>query len=45
MTALAVATDEKLLAADDVQKLSVDDPLTFPDILPGFAIPVRRFFE
>ena len=22
-----------------------EDELTFPDLLPGLAIPVRRFFE
>lgn len=32
-------------SADDEQKLSADDTLAFPDILPGFAVPVRRFFE
>lgn len=32
-------------SADDEQILKADDTLTFPDILPGFAIPVRRFFE
>lgn len=32
-------------SADDDQKLNVDDTLTFPDILPGFSVPVRRFFE
>jgi Uma2 family endonuclease len=30
---------------DDEQKLNADDTLTFPDILPGFSVPVRRFFE
>ena len=25
--------------------LSANEELTFPDILPGFAVPVRRFFE
>ncbi len=34
-----------LYTADDEQKLSADELLTFPDILPGFAVPVRRFFE
>ena len=37
MTAVAVATDESLMTADE--------ELTFPNILPGFAVPVRRFFE
>ena len=25
--------------------VSADEELSFPDILPGFAVPVRRFFE
>jgi hypothetical protein len=25
--------------------LGLDDDLVFPEILPGFAVPVRRFFE
>jgi Uma2 family endonuclease len=25
--------------------LAEDDELTFPDILPGFSVPVRTFFE
>lgn len=24
---------------------SADDALTFPEVLPGFSVPVRRFFE
>ena len=32
-------------SADGDQIFKVDDTLTFPDILPGFAVPVRRFFE
>jgi len=27
------------------RRLHNGDELTFPDILPGFAVPVRRFFE
>lgn len=27
------------------RELKSDDDLTFPDILPGFRVPVRRFFE
>ncbi|HUG90045.1 MAG TPA: Uma2 family endonuclease [Planctomycetaceae bacterium] len=27
------------------QTLSGDDELTLPDVLPGFSVPVRRFFE
>jgi Uma2 family endonuclease len=27
------------------RRLGPDDLLEFPDILPGFAVPVRRFFE
>ena len=32
-------------SVDAEEILKVDDTLTFPDILPGFAVPVRRFFE
>jgi Uma2 family endonuclease len=33
-------------AADQpVRTLTADDELTFPDILPGFRVQVRRFFE
>ena len=28
-----------------LQGLGPDDELTVPDLLPGFAVPVRRFFE
>ncbi len=34
-----------IYSADSEQILRTDDELTFPDILPGFAVPVRRFFE
>ncbi|MFO0802107.1 MAG: Uma2 family endonuclease [Gemmataceae bacterium] len=27
------------------QQLSGDEVLTLPDILPGFSVPVRKFFE
>jgi Uma2 family endonuclease len=27
------------------QELQADDTLTFPDVLPGFSVIVRRFFE
>jgi Uma2 family endonuclease len=27
------------------ETLDADDELTFPDVLPGFRVPVRRFFE
>jgi Uma2 family endonuclease len=30
---------------DSQQKLQGDDELTLPDVLPGFSVPVRRFFE
>ena len=31
--------------ADTLQQIfRVDDELTLPDVLPGFAVPVRRFF-
>jgi len=32
--------------ADELpQRFSNGDELTLPDVLPGFAVPVRRFFE
>lgn len=34
-----------LYSADAELLLKADELLTFPDILPGFAVPVRRFFE
>jgi Uma2 family endonuclease len=33
------------LADQAPRRLGPDDELTIPDILPGFAVPVRRFFE
>jgi len=27
------------------QRFSIGDELTISDILPGFAVPVKRFFE
>jgi hypothetical protein len=27
------------------QRFHNGDELTLPDVLPGFAVPVRRFFE
>ena len=32
-------------AEDTEQILTADQDLLFPNILPGFAVPVRRFFE
>ena len=48
--AVLVLDDETrtaLLAMADraPQTLGADDTLTIPDILPGFSVPVRRFFE
>ena len=35
-----------LYSADrEMTVLNVDDELTFPDILPGFAVPVKKLFE
>ena len=35
-----------LFSADrETSVLNIDDELTFPDILPGFAVPVRKLFE
>jgi Uma2 family endonuclease len=33
------------LADQAPRRLGPDDVLELPDILPGFAVPVRRFFE
>lgn len=33
------------LANDTDYTVKGDEELTFPDILPGFSVPVRRFFE
>lgn len=30
---------------DSTQELGIDDVLTLPDVLPGFSVPVRKFFE
>jgi Uma2 family endonuclease len=30
---------------DDPTVLTIDDEFTLPDILPGFSVPVRKFFE
>ncbi|MFM9966353.1 MAG: Uma2 family endonuclease [Planctomycetaceae bacterium] len=36
----------RLYSADETERtLQADELLTFPTILPGFAVPVRRFFE
>jgi Uma2 family endonuclease len=35
----------QIFTADDNRVLGPDDELTIPEILPGFAVPVRRFFE
>ena len=32
-------------AEHPVRILKDDDELTLPELLPGFAVPVRRFFE
>ena len=35
-----------LFSADrDAAVLNADDELTFPDIMPGFAVPVKKLFE
>jgi Uma2 family endonuclease len=33
------------LADQGPRRLGPDDELTIPEILPGFSVPVRRFFE
>jgi Uma2 family endonuclease len=33
------------LADQAPRRLGPDDELTIPEVLPGFAVPVRRFFE
>ncbi len=33
------------MADEPPRRLGPDEELTIPDILPGFAVPVRRFFE
>ena len=36
----------RVYSADETeQTLNADEELTFPNILPGFTVPVRRFFE
>ena len=48
-----LATAPLLLRADDVKSLSdfqaaadkANETLTIPDVLPGFEVPVARFFE
>jgi Uma2 family endonuclease len=35
----------QVFTADDNRLLGSDDELTIPEILPGFAVAVRRFFE
>ncbi len=36
----------RVYSADETeQTLNADEELTFPNILPGFSVPVRRFFE
>jgi Uma2 family endonuclease len=47
---VAVLDDERrsvqLFSADGVTRvLGLDDELTIPEVLPGFAVPVRRLFE
>jgi Uma2 family endonuclease len=49
---LVVVLDPEIDAAtvysqteDIPQRFSNGDELTFPDVLPGFAVPVRKFFE
>lgn len=34
-----------VVTADRNQVLGLDEELTFPEILPGFSVAVRRFFE
>ncbi len=37
---------DRIYSADDAGRtLTANEELTFLDILPGFAVPVRRFFE
>lgn len=33
------------MADQPPRRLGLDDEWTIPEILPGFAVPVRRFFE
>ena len=33
------------MADQPPRRLGPDDELTIPEVLPGFAVPVRRFFE
>ncbi len=36
----------RVYTADEMEQIVAgDEELTFPNILPGFAVPVRRFFE
>lgn len=49
VTAVLVLDPERLTASvyrtnGDQQIFRIDDELTLPDVLPGFAVPVRRFF-
>jgi Uma2 family endonuclease len=49
-TSLVLVLDDEnrrahLFSAHGVQVFGPDDELTFPEILPGFVVAVRRFFE
>ena len=36
----------RVYSADETEQIvKANEELTFPNILPGFAVPVRRFFE
>ncbi|MDZ4767841.1 MAG: Uma2 family endonuclease [Chloroflexota bacterium] len=46
-TALVVMPKQRLIevySGDDVVILTAEDDLTFPDLLPGFSVPVGRLF-
>lgn len=46
---VVVLDDERQVAqvftADSTRFLGPDDELTIPEVLPGFAVALRRFFE
>jgi Uma2 family endonuclease len=38
-------SEAHVITSDSNQILTSEDALTFPEILPGFSVVVRRFFE
>jgi Uma2 family endonuclease len=40
-----IASVYRKLNGDDQHEFGVDAELTLPDVLPGFSVPVRAFFE